>query len=109
MNEMETKKCDVCEEFKDVKELNEIHGILVCDRCFCKCADCEIEYIAKENQAYESLVKSGFRPNGITKDFKKVVVFKIENEHKNNERKEVFHFANWQEAKNKLCKNISAE
>jgi len=47
MHEMKTKKCDVCEEFKDVKELDEIHGILVCDRCFERCADCEFETIAR--------------------------------------------------------------
>jgi len=47
MDTIETKICDVCEEPKDVNELDEIHGILVCDRCFCRCADCEIEFIAK--------------------------------------------------------------
>ena len=46
------------------------------------------EYIEAENQAYDTLVKNGFSPQGRTKDFKKVVVFKIENENKNNEIKE---------------------
>ena len=63
------------------------------------------EYIEAENKSYDDLVKSGFKPQGRTKDFKKVVVFRIENEHMNNEVKEVFHFNNWQEARNKLCKN----
>ena len=61
------------------------------------------EYIIAENQAYEALIENGFLPNGRTKDFKKVVVFKIENEHRNNEIKEAFQFSDWQEAKSKLC------
>ena len=60
------------------------------------------EYIKAENQAYDELVNNGFRPQGRTRDFKEVVVFKIENEHKNNEHREVFHFNDWQEAKNEL-------
>ena len=60
-------------------------------------------YIQAENNAYDKLVKYGLRPSGMTKDFKKVVVFKIENEHRNNEKKEVFYFSNWQEALELLC------
>ena len=58
------------------------------------------EYMRAENQAYEALIESGFLPNGRTKNLKQVVVFKIIKEHEN---KEVFHFTNWQEAKESLC------
>lgn len=74
--------------------INKIKGV---------CVGEQREYISAENEAYETLLNNGFLPNGMTKDFKKVVVFKIENEHKNNEKKEVFYFNNWQEAKESLC------
>lgn len=56
------------------------------------------EYLKAENNAYDELVKHGYLPQGCTKDFKKVVVFKIENEHRNNEKRDIFYFENWQEA-----------
>lgn len=61
------------------------------------------EYIAAENKAYDKLVKYGYSPQGRTEDFKKVVVFKIENKNRNNEKKDVFYFNDWQEAMMKLC------
>ncbi|MCD2348121.1 hypothetical protein [Clostridium guangxiense] len=61
------------------------------------------EYIRAEHEAHEILVKNGYLPQGMTKDFKKVIVFKIQNEHRNNEKKEVFYFNNWQEAMESLC------
>lgn len=61
------------------------------------------EYIEAENNAHAELIKHGYSPQGMTKDFKKVVVFRIENEHRNNEKKEVFYFDNWQEAMETLC------
>ncbi|MBI6005858.1 hypothetical protein H8J86_07820 [Clostridium perfringens] len=51
-----------------------------------------------ENKAYKQLIEYGFVPQGSTKDFKQVVVLKIENENTNNEKREVYHFENWQEA-----------
>ena len=60
------------------------------------------EYLTAENNAYDKLVENGYTPSGMTKGFNKVVVFKIENEHRNNEKKEVFYFNNWQEAMEKL-------
>jgi hypothetical protein len=63
------------------------------------------EYLTAENEAYEILKQNGFIPNGMTNDFKKVVVFKIENVHRNNEKKDVFYFKNWQEATEVLIRN----
>ena len=60
------------------------------------------KYIEAENNAHDKLAQNGFLPSGRTKDFKKVVVFKIKNENKNNEVKEVFCFDSWQEAAEKL-------
>lgn len=61
------------------------------------------EYIKAENNAYNELVKYGYCPQGVTKDFKKVIVFKIKNKNKNNEEKEIYYFNNYQEAAIKLC------
>lgn len=61
------------------------------------------EYIKAENNAYNELVKYGYYPQGVTKDFKKVIVFKIKNKNKNNEEKEIYYFNNYQEAAIKLC------
>lgn len=61
------------------------------------------EYIKAENNAYNELVKYGYCPQGVTKDFKKVIVFKIKNKNKNNEEKEIYYFNNYQEASIKLC------
>ena len=61
------------------------------------------EYIKAENNAYNELVKCGYYPQGVTKDFKKVIVFKIKNKNKNNEEKEIYYFNNYQEAAIKLC------
>jgi hypothetical protein len=60
-------------------------------------------YIDAETAAYEKLVSYGLRPAGRTRDFKKVVVVRIENEHSNDEKKEWFYFTNWQEASEALC------
>ena len=61
------------------------------------------EYIKAENNAYNELVKYGYYPQGTTKDFKKVIVFKIKNKDTNNEEKEIYYFNNYQEAAIKLC------
>ena len=61
------------------------------------------EYIKAENKAYNELVKYGYCPQGVTKDFKKVIVFKIKNKNKNDEEKEIYYFNNYQEAVIKLC------
>lgn len=61
------------------------------------------EYIKAENNAYNELVKYGYCPQGVTKDFKKVIVFKIKNKNKNDEEKEIYYFNNYQEASIKLC------
>lgn len=61
------------------------------------------EYLTAENNAHAKLVEHGYTPQGRTKNFKKVVVFKIVNEHRENEKKDVFYFDNWQEAMETLC------
>lgn len=61
------------------------------------------EYIKAENNAYNELVKYGYYPQGATKDFKKVIVFKIKNKNKNNEIRDIYYFNNYQEAAIKLC------
>lgn len=55
-------------------------------------------YLEAENTSYDKLVECGYFPQGMTKDFEKVVVFRIE-----NEKKDVFYFDNWQEAMEALC------
>ena len=60
------------------------------------------KYLTAENKAYDQLIKKGYRPQGVDKNFKNVVIFKIENEHTNYEKKEIFYFENWQEANLKL-------
>ena len=67
------------------------------------------EYIKAENEAYEKLRENGYTPQGADKDFKTVCVFKFEHpefwEHPvKRGKQEVFHFKNWQEAAEKLCK-----
>lgn len=61
------------------------------------------KYLNAENTAYDKLVEHGYFPQGRTNDFKKVVVFEIENEHRSNEKKDVFYFDNWQKASEALC------
>jgi hypothetical protein len=60
------------------------------------------EYLTAENNAYDNLLEHGYTPSGMTRDFKKVVVFKIRNAHERN-GKDVFYFDNWQEAMETLC------
>jgi hypothetical protein len=67
------------------------------------CVKDDREYLEAENSAYDKLVKYGYIPQGGTKDFKKVVIVKIENENRNNEKREWFYFYNWQEAMETLC------
>jgi hypothetical protein len=62
------------------------------------------EYMRAENKSYDKLVEHGYKPQGCTKDFKKVVVFKIENENTINEKRDIFYFQNWQEAEEALTK-----
>ena len=65
------------------------------------------EYIFAENKAYDNLVKKGYTPQGIDKDFKSVCVMRFEhpefwqNPVKRGKR-EIFHFKNWQEADKNL-------
>ena len=61
-------------------------------------------YIIAENEAYDDLVKHGYRPQGYDLETKKHVVCKVENEHTNNEARELYYFEDWQEAKDFLCK-----
>jgi len=60
------------------------------------------EYLTAENKSYAKLVASGFTPQGRTNDFKKVIIFKINNEHERG-GKELYYFRNWQEAAEMLC------
>lgn len=68
------------------------------------CVGEQREYLTAENRAHDILVEHGFSPQGCTRDFKKVVIYKIENPHCNNEKKEVYEFKNWQEAVENLIK-----
>ena len=66
------------------------------------------EYVKAENEAYDYLVEHGFTPQGADAGFKTVCVFKFEHpEFKDNPVKrgkcDIYHFKNWQEAKEKLC------
>lgn len=61
------------------------------------------DYIKAENKAYDNLIINGFLPQGADKGFKTVCVMKIENEHRNNEKRDIWHFKNWQEALETLC------
>lgn len=56
------------------------------------------KWLEAENKAYDRLVESGYLPQGY--DFKKKcnVVFKRENEHKDNQHTDVMYFKGWQEA-----------
>ena len=65
------------------------------------------EYIIAENKAYDNLVKKGYTPQGINKDFKSVCVMKFEHpEFWQNPvkcgKREIFYFKNWQEADKNL-------
>lgn len=60
------------------------------------------EYLIAENDSYKKLMDNGFKPQGCTKDFKRVVVFVFLEGHQHGE-KEVHYFKNWQEAAEKLC------
>lgn len=62
------------------------------------------EYLEAENKSYDKLVENGFLPQGADKKFRNVCVMKIENEHHQNEKTDVYHFQNWQEAAETLCK-----
>lgn len=60
------------------------------------------DYIVAESKAHDKLVECGFLPQGL--DFKRnqVVVFKRENEHKPNEKTDVYYFNTWQDAVDNL-------
>lgn len=67
------------------------------------------DYIKAENEAYKCLIANGFTPQGADPGFKTVCVMKFEHpEYWQNPVKrgeyEVYHFKNWQEAKEKLRK-----
>lgn len=67
------------------------------------------EYIIAENEAYESLRANGFKPYGNHQSRdknKKIVVFKIENEHNNDEKRDIYYFKNFQEANEILCMSL---
>lgn len=61
------------------------------------------EYLTAETESYRKLVANGFTPQGCTKDFKQVVVYKIIKEHE-RDGKDVYYFKNWQKAAEMLCK-----
>jgi hypothetical protein len=63
------------------------------------------EWMKAENKAYDILVEHGYTPQGMTNNFKKVIVFKIENENRNNGKRDIFYFKDWQEAVEKLINN----
>lgn len=59
------------------------------------------KYIIAENKAHDELVQFGFTPQGINKDFTKVVVAK---DHGIGEHADFYYFDTWQEARAELCK-----
>lgn len=62
----------------------------------------DIKYIKAENKAYENLKRKGYTPQGYDMKLRKVVIFKIENENSNNEKREHYYFKNFQEADKNL-------
>lgn len=63
------------------------------------------KYLEAENKSYVELINAGYLPQGYDFKQEKVVIYKRENEHKSNQHTEVYYFKNWQEAKEKLCRN----
>lgn len=55
------------------------------------------EHIRKENAAYKELVAAGYIPQWINNKGK-CVVFRISNEHRNNEVQKTWAFDSWQDA-----------
>ena len=54
-----------------------------------------VEYFSAENQAYQSLIKNGYKPEGRTQNLKHVVVF--------DKNEKPLRFKDWQEAVKELC------
>lgn len=67
------------------------------------CIKDDREYLEAENESYDRLIEHGFLPQGADKGFKTICVMRIENEHRPNEKGDVYHFRNWQEAAETLC------
>ena len=61
-------------------------------------------YVIEETNAHDELIKAGYTPSGCDMKLHKVVVFKIENANRNNEKRELYYFKNWQEAVETLIK-----
>lgn len=58
-------------------------------------------YIIAENKANDALVKAGYSPQGINKNFTKVVVAK---EHRIGKHADFYYFNTWQDAQAELCR-----
>lgn len=56
------------------------------------------EYVRKENEAHDSLVKKGYECWGKTSDFSKVYITKGHSPTKYTSEYETYYFDNWQEA-----------
>ena len=59
------------------------------------------DYVKAEVNAYDELVKAGYKPTYDMK-IRKAVIFMIENENRNNEKQKIFYFENYQEALDEL-------
>lgn len=57
-------------------------------------------YLIAENKAHNALVQAGFTPQGINKDFTKVVVAK---EYGIGKHADFYYFDTWQDAQAELC------
>lgn len=64
------------------------------------------EWLEAENKSYNRLVEAGYLPQGYNFKKKCNVVFKIENEYKDNERTDIMYFKGWQEAADFLLDKI---
>lgn len=60
------------------------------------------EYIRRENEAHDNLVKKGYECWGMTSDFKKVCITKGHHPAKRPSEYEQYYFDNWQEADKNL-------
>ncbi len=63
------------------------------------------EKIKRENAAHDELTANGYKPQGYRMNIKKVCVMKIENENRNDEKREVYYFNSWHEAAETLIKD----
>lgn len=66
------------------------------------------EWLKAENAAHDKLLSAGYRPQGMDMRMEKVVVFEIENEHTENEKRKIHYFNSWQEAAENLINGINS-